>query len=80
MLELIWTHTTQNFRNLVSVHVWRVVVAAATSTSIFDFRLEIYLGYGLDFLLGTLALQSGTRPWLDFGSKVFFCKYSLCQG
>jgi hypothetical protein len=62
MLELIWTHTTHNFRNLVSVQVWRVVVAAATSTSIFDFRLEISLGYGLEFLLGTLALESGTLP------------------
>jgi hypothetical protein len=46
-------------RNLVSAQVWRVVAAA---TSIFGFRLGLSLGYGLDFLLGTLALESGMLP------------------
>jgi hypothetical protein len=64
MLELIWTHTTHNYRNLVSAKVWRVAAAAvaSTSTNIFGFRLGLSLGYGLEFLLGTLALESGTLP------------------
>jgi hypothetical protein len=62
MPELICTHTAHNCRNLVSVQVWRVAAAAATATSIFGFRLGLSLGYGLDFFLGTLALESGTLP------------------
>jgi hypothetical protein len=68
MPELIWTHNSQlqkfsaHCRNLVSAQVWRVVAVAATATSIFGFRLGLSLGYGLDFLLGTLALESGTLP------------------
>jgi hypothetical protein len=54
-------------RNSVSAQVWRVVAAVATATvaiatSIFGFRLGLSLGYGLEFLLGTLALESGTLP------------------
>ena len=60
MLELIWIHTTRNYKNLVSVQVWRVAAAAITATCIFSFRLGLSLGYGLDFLLGTLALKSDT--------------------
>jgi hypothetical protein len=62
MPELIWTHTAHNCRNLVSAQVWRVAAVAATATCIFGFRLGLSLGYGLDFLLGTLALESGTLP------------------
>jgi hypothetical protein len=63
MPELIWTHTTHNCAlNLVSAQVWRVVAVATTATCIFGFRLGLSLGYGLDFLLGTLALESGTLP------------------
>jgi hypothetical protein len=40
----------------------------------------ISLGYGLDFLLGKLALERGTPPWLAIGSRVCFQNYSLCQG
>ena len=60
--ELICTHTTCNYRNLVSAQVWRVTVVATTTTSIFGFRLGISLGYGLDFQLGILALESGMLP------------------
>jgi hypothetical protein len=49
-------------KNLVSAQVWRVAAAAATGTSIFCLRLGLSLGYGLEFLLGTLALESGTLP------------------
>jgi hypothetical protein len=62
MLELIWTHTTHNFKNLVSAQVWRVAVAATTATSIFGFRLGLSLGYGLKFMFGMLALESGMLP------------------
>jgi hypothetical protein len=31
-------------------------------------------GYGLDSLLGTLALERGTLPWLAIGSRVCFQK------
>ena len=40
----------------------------------------ISLGYGLDFLLGMLALERGTLPWLAIGSRVCFQNYSICQG
>jgi hypothetical protein len=62
MPELICTHTTCNYRNLVSAQVWRVTTAATTATSIFGFRLGLSLGYGLEFMLGMLALESGTLP------------------
>jgi hypothetical protein len=62
MLELIWTHITRNYRNLVSAQVWRVATAATTATSIFGFRLELSLGYGLEFILGMLSLESDTLP------------------
>jgi hypothetical protein len=62
MPELIWTHRTHNCRNLVSAQVWRVAAVAPSATSIFGFGLGISLGYGLDFLLGTLDLESGTLP------------------
>ena len=62
MPELIWTHTARNCRNLVSAQVWRVVAAAMTATSVFGSRLGLSLGYGLEFLLGTLALESGMLP------------------
>jgi hypothetical protein len=38
----------------------------------FWFWLGLSLGYGLDFMLGTLALERGTLPWFDIGSRVFF--------
>jgi hypothetical protein len=59
MSELICTHTTRNCINSVSAQVLRVVAVVATATSIFGFRLGISLGYGLDFLIGTLALERG---------------------
>ena len=62
MPEIIWKHTTPNCRNLVSAQVWRVAVVATTTTSIFGFRIGLSLGYGLDFFLGTLALESDTLP------------------
>jgi hypothetical protein len=40
----------------------------------------LFFGYGLEFLLGTLALERGTLPWLDIGSRVCFHNYSVCQG
>ena len=58
----MYTHRAHNCINLVSAQVWRVAVVAATATSIFGFRLGLFLGYGLEFLLGTLALESGTLP------------------
>ena len=62
MPKLIWTHTTHNYENLASAQVWRVAAATNTATSIFGFRLGLSLGYGLEFLLGTLALASGMLP------------------
>jgi hypothetical protein len=62
MPELICTHKTHNCRNLVSTQVWRVAAVAATVTSIFSFRIRLSLGYGLEFLTGTLALESGKLP------------------
>jgi hypothetical protein len=62
MSELICTHTTRNCINSVSAQVWRVAAVATTTTSIFGFRIGLSLGYGLDFLLGMLALESGTLP------------------
>jgi hypothetical protein len=59
---LIWTHIAHNCRNLVSAQVWRVAATTTTATCVFGFRLEIYLGYGLEFILGTLALESDTLP------------------
>jgi hypothetical protein len=78
--KLIWTHTTCKCINLLSPQVWRVAAVATTATCIFSFRLRLSLGYGLYFLLGTLALDSGTLPWLAIGSNVCFQNYSLCQG
>jgi hypothetical protein len=83
MPELILTHTAHNCRNLVSAQVWRVATAA---TCIFGFRLGLSLAYGLDFLLGALALESGTLPWLAIGSSVFasgiilFVKVKVLRG
>jgi hypothetical protein len=54
--------SSSHFRNSASVQVWREATAAAIATSIFNFRLGLSLGYGLEFLLGTLALESGTLP------------------
>jgi hypothetical protein len=62
MPELICTHTACNYRNLVSVQVWRVTTVATTATSIFGFTLGLSLGYGLEFILGILAMESGTLP------------------
>jgi hypothetical protein len=62
MPELICTHTACNYKNLVSAQVWRVTAAATTTTSIFGFRLGLSLGYGLEFILSMLALESGTLP------------------
>jgi hypothetical protein len=42
--------------------VWRVVTVAATTTCIFSFSLGLSFGYGLDFLLGMLTLESDTLP------------------
>jgi hypothetical protein len=69
------THSSQlqkfsvHCKNLASAQIWRVAAAVATATSIFGFRLGLYLGYGLDFLLGMLALESGTLPLLAFGPR-----------
>jgi hypothetical protein len=49
-------------QNLVSAQVWRVAVALATPTCILGFRLGISLGYGLEFLLDRLALESDMLP------------------
>ena len=78
--KLIWTHTTCKCINLLSPQVWRVAAVATTATSIFGFRLGLSIGYGLDFMLGMLALESGTLPWMAFGPRVCFQNYSLFQG
>jgi len=39
-----------------------VDAAAATATCIFGFNLGLSLGYGLEFLLGMLTLESDTLP------------------
>ena len=62
MPGLIWTHTACNHINLVCAHVWRLAAVVATATSIFGFRLGLSPSYGLDFLIGTLALESGMLP------------------
>jgi hypothetical protein len=79
MPKLIWTHTTRNYRNLVSAQVWRVAAAIATAACIDGFRLGISLGYGLEFMLGTLALESNMFPLLDIRPRVCFRNYSLSR-
>jgi hypothetical protein len=59
MPELVWKHAAHNYKNLVSAQVWRVVVAAYTTTCIFYFRLGLSLGYGLEFMPCDLALEKG---------------------
>jgi hypothetical protein len=62
MPELVCTHTSCNYRNLVSAHVWRVTTVATTATSTFGFMLGLSLGYGLEFMFGMLSMESGTLP------------------
>jgi hypothetical protein len=38
------------------------------------------LGYGLDSLLGTLALEKSMLPWLAISSRVCVQNYSVRQG
>ena len=86
MPELIWTHSSQlqkssaHCRNLVSAQVWRVAAAAAIATCIFGFRLGLSLGYGLDFFLGTLALERGTLTLIGYWFYGFLPKlFSLSR-
>jgi hypothetical protein len=53
------THSSQ-LQKFSCVQVLRVVAVAATATCIFSFSLGLSLGYGLDFLLGMLTLESDT--------------------
>ena len=66
-------------RNLVSAQVWRVAAAATTTTCIFDFRLGLSLGYGLEFLPCALALERGTLHLLAIRHRLFFQNYSLLR-
>jgi hypothetical protein len=54
-------HSSQ-LQKFSCAQVWRVVAATATATCIFGFSLGLSLGYGLDFLLGMLTLESDTLP------------------
>ena len=40
---------------------------------------DMVFDYGLDFLLGTLALERGTLPWLAIGSSDLFRNYYVYQ-
>jgi hypothetical protein len=40
----------------------KIAANASTTTSIFGLRLGLSLGYGLDFLLGMLTLESDAVP------------------
>jgi hypothetical protein len=73
IIEIIWTHTTHNCKNLVSTQVWRVAATATTATTatcIFGFRIGLSLGYGLEFIPCALALERGTLHLLAIGSRV----------
>ena len=54
------------------VQVWRGSATATAAAGILSFGWTLSLGYGLDSLLGMLALERGTLPWLAIGSRVFF--------
>jgi hypothetical protein len=41
---------------------------------------DLVFGYGLDFLIGTLALERGTLPRLVIGSSDCFRNYFAYQG
>jgi hypothetical protein len=57
------THNSQ-LQKFGCAQVWRVAAAAAatTTTSISGFSIGLSLGYGLDFFLGMLTLESDTLP------------------
>jgi hypothetical protein len=79
VLELICHTHSHNCIRTSGVHDWRrAAVAAVVTWSLV--MVGISLGYGLDFLLGTLALERGMLPWLAIGSRVCFQNYSVCQG
>ena len=68
--------------------VWRGSVVAAATTSIFAFGWTFF-GYGLDFLLdlwlfvlGALALEKGTLPWLaiELLPELFYLSRLRCSG
>jgi hypothetical protein len=68
--------------------VWRGIAAATVATGILVW-LGLYLGYGLDFLLGlwlfllgALALEKGALPWLAIGllPKLFCLSRLRCLG
>ena len=88
MPELICTHSLSQLHKISGAQVRRGVEAAAAATRKFLvldwtfswFWIGLSLGYGLEFLLGMISLESGTLPWLAIGSRVFFQHYSLCQG
>ena len=41
---------------------------------------DLVFGYGLDYMIGTLALERGMLPWLAIGSSDCFQTYSVYQG
>jgi hypothetical protein len=69
---------------------WRGSAAATTATGIlaFGYGWTFYLvmiwtfclGYGLDSLLGTLALERDMLSWLAIGFKFCFRNYFVYQG
>jgi hypothetical protein len=55
------THSLQ-LQKFSCAQVCRVVAVVTTTTCIFDFSFGFSLGYGLDFLLGMLTLETDTLP------------------
>jgi hypothetical protein len=72
------THSS-HLQKFSCAQVWRVVAAATTATCVFIFSLGLSFGYGLDFMLGMLTLESDTLPLLVIGTRVFFHNYSLSR-
>jgi hypothetical protein len=73
-LEIICHSHSHSSHRLVVRNFWRGSAAATTTTQIF------YFGYGLDYVLVTLALERDTLSWLATSFKVFFRNYYVCQG
>jgi hypothetical protein len=78
-LELICHSHSHNCIKTSGAQVWRGSATAATAIGILVF------GYGLDSLLGVLALERCMLPWLAIGYKgllleLFYMPRLRCSG
>jgi hypothetical protein len=62
------------------VHDWRRDAIDEVVTWSLVMVCTFFFGYGLDSLLGNIALERSILPWLAIGFRVFFHNYSIFQG